>query len=462
MSAPSELSLGSTATDLAFHGLEPGVDLAIAADGHTLFRGQISGLGHEQRADGSEALLLQARDPLQLLARRGSARAHLDLDIVAMADELCRSLGIRARSLVAARPRHRIEQQHQSDLDLLVTAAERAGLSFVLRGDWLDFFGASGLDDPVLPLRSREELLELRVQRTGAAAAPVSVRGWSPALAQDLTGHARSPIHPNAARAGAAPPGSDGPGRLVLLNELLDDEADAETVAQAELDRRTGALLTLEGTALGDPRLEPGRRVRIEGTHEAFAGTFVLTQVTHVIDREGGFVSRIATAPPPRRAPGRPSVAFGIVSRIDDPLRLGRVQVRLPAADDLETDWLAVVTPGAGIGKGVVSLPDVGDRVLVLLLGGESGEALVLGGLYGDRPPPDSERDQRRLSFVSPGGQRLILDDQQTAARLEIANDSFLELGKESATLHAATDLLIEAPGRTVTIRAARIDFEQG
>jgi len=455
--APAELSIRITGVSLPSSELTPGKSVTLAADGQPLFDGLVAQFEYQERADGYGVLTVEARDQLHILATRSSVRAHLDLDLLALANELGRDLGLRARYGKTIPPRRRLEQQQQSDLDVLASAAERVGLHFNLRGRVIEFFSPSGLEDPVVPLHTSADLLEFRVRSTGNVPDPLSVAGWSPSLAREVRGQARSP------RNGPSGSAASGGAGAVLLNELLEDERDADSLARAELDRRSGTALSIEGTTIGNPRLEPGRRVRIEGTHAAFNGTYVVTDVMHRFDPETGFVSSFGTAPPDsRRGPARLSATFGVVSRIDDPLQLGRVRVRSPASGDLESDWLAVVTPGAGLGKGVLSLPDLGDRVLVLLLGGESGDALVLGGLYGEHSPPDHDEGHRRFSFVSPGGQRLTLDDQRAGARLEVANGTFLDFTSAAATLHSSTDLVIEAPGRNLTIRAARIDFEQG
>ena len=41
---------------------------------------------------------------------------------------------------------------------------------------------------------------------------------------------------------------------------------------------------------------------------------------------------------------------------------------------------MGVVSAGAGSGKGFAILPDVGDQVLVLLIGGDPSQGVVLGG----------------------------------------------------------------------------------
>ena len=48
-----------------------------------------------------------------------------------------------------------------------------------------------------------------------------------------------------------------------------------------------------------------------------------------------------------------------------------RSMLVLATYGDLETGWIEVMSVGAGEGKGLVALPDEGDRVLVLLSHGD-------------------------------------------------------------------------------------------
>jgi uncharacterized protein involved in type VI secretion and phage assembly len=192
----------------------------------------------------------------------------------------------------------------------------------------------------------------------------------------------------------------------------------------------------------------------------------VLTGTTHLIDRRQGYVTEFSTEPPAVREPQRGAVAApGRVTQIDDPDGLGRVRVRLPTFEDVETDWLSVLTTAAGEGKGLIALPEIGDLVLVLLAHDDPGQGVVLGGLYGGLTPPDTGIEggaRRRFSFLTPGGQRVSLDDAENLLRLENSAGSFMELTPDRVRLHAAADLEIEAPGKSIVIRGQAIDFTQG
>lgn len=79
------------------------------------------------------------------------------------------------------------------------------------------------------------------------------------------------------------------------------------------------------------------------------------------------------------------TLQFGIVSAIDAASH--SLRVKIPVLDDMETDWLPMVTPAAG-GNRFYSLPDVGELVVCLLdVRGETG--CVIGAIYNaaDKPP---------------------------------------------------------------------------
>ena len=58
-------------------------------------------------------------------------------------------------------------------------------------------------------------------------------------------------------------------------------------------------------------------------------------------------------------------------------------------------------------------------------------------------------------------GQRVTLDDQARTVALMDGHGSSVELGPDLLRITAATDLLLDAPGRALRIRAATVDFEE-
>lgn len=83
----------------------------------------------------------------------------------------------------------------------------------------------------------------------------------------------------------------------------------------------------------------------------------------------------------------------------------GRIKVRFPACrpedhahadgagasgSDRDSAWLRVASGWAGNGYGAISLPRVGDEVVVVFMGGDPDKPLVIGNVHGARTPPPS------------------------------------------------------------------------
>jgi phage baseplate assembly protein gpV len=253
-----------------------------------------------------------------------------------------------------------------------------------------------------------------------------------------------------------------GSGEAFVVDQPGRSDDELSAIAQADLDSRTGRAVTISGVATGNAGLRAGGRVEVSGLAPPVQGTYVLCEVVHTVDA-AGYLSSFSTEPPVvRPQPPGASVTLGRVTGVDDPDGCGRVQVSLPAHGDVDAGWLAVLCPGAGSGKGFVALPDVDDLVLVLLPHGVPMAGIVLGSLYGTVEPPDSgvvDGKVKRWSLHTAQGQSIVVDNAEKRIRLENDVGSYVELGQDLLRLHAATDLIVEAPGRAVTIRGKSVDF---
>jgi len=408
---------------------------------------------------------VRAYDLLHRLRKRQPVRLHVQMTAADLARELVADLGVSVEASDGGPLHERIFQVGLSDLDLLDRTARRAGLYFTLQDGVCCLLTLSGGDDS-RTLRWGDSLLEARLEVNGdPACRSVSALGWDPARAETRHGTASGARSGRSVSTEVAPADVGGSGDRTRLNVAVGDDRQADALAQADLDLAVAREVTLWGVAEGDPGLRPGCAVELEGVAPPLQGTYVLCSVEHRIDAEHGFVSEIGTVPPPPREETPATVAaLGQITQVDDPEKLGRVRASLPAHGDLETGWIEVLVPGAGKAKGLVALPGVGDRVLLLFPDGDPAQAVVAGGLYGSDGPPDSGVEggaTRRYTFATPGGQKLQLDDAGKRIRLEDQSGNYLELGPERSILHAAVDLTLEAPGRALPIRGRCIHFAQ-
>jgi phage baseplate assembly protein gpV/phage protein D len=468
LSAPGQLDLVLDDPGLGVADkLPPGANIEIRVSSHVrpLFAGDITACEYVYGPLRRHQLRVRGYERLHRLRRRRPVRVHEAVTVAdltrGMASEI--GLGARADGPLPAWPF--LIQSRQSDLDLLVDLAARCGRYVVQDGGDLALVDLAGAGPPIA-LALGDDLVEATFEVNGEwACREVRVSGWNPLAVEDVAGSAGSPRVALTAEARVDPARLGGDGRWPIIDETVPSDEHARALAQAELDSRAAQEVTLRGAALGDPALRPGAIVDVSGAHPHVAGRYVLTEVHHAVDTRRGFITELSSAPPVRRA--RPSgtiVALGRVSRVDDPDNLGRVRVTLPAWDGVETDWMGVLALGAGSGKGLTILPDVGDTVLVQLFREDPGRGVVMGGLYGAGGSPDAGVEGngvQRFTLVSAGGQRITVDDKRQSLRFEDKSGSYLDLGPENVTLHAARPMVLEAPGLGVVIRGRTVDFEQ-
>jgi hypothetical protein len=139
----------------------------------------------------------------------------------------------------------------------------------------------------------------------------------------------------------------------------------------------------------------------------------------------------------------------GYVHRVDDPLKLGRIQATIPRLlGDTPTGWAMPCTPYAGPDQGLFVVPDVGSGVWIEFEGGDLSAPIWSGMWWGapkaeDVGKPDSTAAEHRTDpevprhgypreTAAPGvrmiktssGHHLVFDDRPGSARIEI-HDAF-------------------------------------
>ncbi|MEM7113190.1 MAG: phage baseplate assembly protein V [Chloroflexota bacterium] len=429
-----------------------------------LFVGEITAVEYSYGPSGMEEIRVRGYDLLHRLRKQQQVRSHVQLTVRDLAEELSNDLGLQVNAEKAGPIWPFLFQTYASDLALLAATAERCGLYLTLREQMLHLLTLQEKPDTLSLVRGGN-LLEARLeQNDDATKSSVNAASWSPLRVESYQAEASNGEtdfnllddilldEPNS--------------ELALLNGVALDEMHTQALAQAEWDRRQATATTFWGVAAGDPQLQPGKTVAVSGVAQAVAGNYVLTEVTHLINGRYGYITELNTQPPQKqKRPFGSTATVGTVTQVNDPQDLGRVRVSLPTFGEVETDWMHVLSPGGGQGKGLIAIPEAGDNVLVLLSQHDPGQGVVLGGLFGMGGPPDSGVEGGKVqqySFVTRGGQRIRLDDAANSVRLENSRGSYLEMRPGRVRLRSRTSLHIEAPGQAIVIKGKTIDFEQG
>lgn len=465
--AQCELVFQGIGEDLANRGADlMGVSLAVRGEDGAVFEGEITAVEHEYSPDGGRAMRVRGYDVLHRLRKRQSVEFRDNIDAGELCQQFAGDLGLDADVSEAGPRWPRLAQWQQTDFDLLVGVAARAGLYFAAWEGKLRLFTLAGVGSPV-SLTLGDELLEASFEVNGDRAwSEVAATGWDPGSGERFEESAGTPRSGRSIDAPASTSDIGGEARRILVNAQVPAASHVSASAQGELDRATANALTVRGVAAGRADLWPGGKVSLVGFHKSVAGTYVVAEVIHTLDAERGFISEFSSeVPGPLHAQPLTVVAPGVVDRVDDPDNQGRVTVKLPGYRSIETGWMRVMLPAAGTSKGFIALPDEGDEVLVLLPNGDPAVGIVLGGMFGKDGVPDTGivgRRVKRQCWRSPRGHYLEIDDEKDRITLVNANGSTVLMGKDKFTIKSATDLDIAAPGRKIKITASAVDFEHG
>jgi phage baseplate assembly protein V len=442
----------------------PGDALRVELGGHRtpLFVGEVTVVEYSYGSDLGQEIRVRAYDALHRLRKRQFTRLHDDVDLAGLARKLCEGTGL---DVVGGGDRlGQVYQCARTDLSLLVEQSARVGAYPVVHDGTLRLTGLDGEGEPLeLTLGSSLHSADIELSQEPAYAS-VEANGWrsedaSTHHAETSTSNAKTQVtaDPALASVGAG-------GDFHRDNEVLDSTALADGLARAELDVRVAGQVTGIFIAEGTPRLQAGGRVRIKGVAPSIEGTYLIASAAHRLDGTG-YETTLTTRPPSPVPERRPDVfTLGTITEVDDPQARGRARVRLPAYPDLATNWAPVLTMGAGPGKGLAVPPAPGDNVLVLLPATDPAQAIILGGLYGSEQPPDhgvNTARESRYTFRSADGQQVMLDAGAHTVSFTDGHGSSVELGPDKLRITSATDLVLEAPGKAMKIRAKTVDFEE-
>lgn len=156
-----------------------------------------------------------------------------------------------------------------------------------------------------------------------------------------------------------------------------------------------------------------------------------------------------------------PGLVEALVVDNVDPEKLGRVKVKFPTLPDApESDWARLAPPMAGQERGWMTIPEVGDEVLVSFVHGDVNHAIVVGSLYNgvDTPPYANEDEKNNLRvFQSRAGHRVTFDDTDGAERIELVTHNeeirvLLDAKTKTLTIYSGKDIVIDAK-ETITLK---------
>jgi len=339
-------------------------------------------------------------------------------------------------------------QGNVSDLDFLYQVSQRVGFDLTIEDKTLHFKkptkastapkapGNADIDKPT-QLRWGKRLLEFRARVSAVSqVTDVKVRGWSVKDRKAVIGEAKAETDSTKLKMSPADLAKAVGGEtMVVVDRPVGDQGAAGDMAKAIADQVASAAYEATAIAIGSPELKAGVAVPVSNVDPSLAGNWVISTARHEFgsgayrthlefsgrqDRSlHGLVSGGLSVPAARTS--IPGVVIGVVTKNDDPDKLGRVKVKYPWMDDkAESFWTRIARPAAGAESGFIWIPDIDEEVVVAFEQGDLAHPLILGSLWNGQAKMPSQLmtsiDKGKVlihGIVSPAGHKVMFYDKK-------------------------------------------------
>jgi uncharacterized protein involved in type VI secretion and phage assembly len=380
-----------------------GTEVSVAApDGTSLIVAEVTGIEVQQPEGEQPEMVVVAHDRAHRMARATKVSTYLNMTYSDVVTKVVQEYGMSASTDSSQR---RIDYllQVDSDLGLVSELAGRIGFDWWVEDKTFNF--KQPAETTTVELTLHDGLRSFSVRATGHHPDSVQVAGWDRQKQAVVT--ATAPLSAATVKASSdladkvASPGSAfGTATMATAGVAAANATEATEMSGVLRDRAVASSVTARGVALGNGAIRPGVTVSVSGAGP-LSGTYPVTRVEQVFRPATGMVTRFwsgdrrpsslvdalsggrtSTAP----ATSHPGLVVGTVTNNKDEFKSGRVKVRYPGLSDTdESAWARLTAVGGGKSRGMVSVPEVDDEVLVAFEGGDPRQPVVIGGLFGDK-----------------------------------------------------------------------------
>jgi len=142
----------------------------------------------------------------------------------------------------------------------------------------------------------------------------------------------------------------------------------------------------------------------------------------------------------------------------NDPNGLGRVQVSFNwAGGNIKSDWMRLIQPHAGAGKGFYFIPEIGEEVLVGFEGGNAERPYILGTNYnGSESSGYADASNNVKAIHTRSGTKILLNDGEGSVFIEDPSGNTWKMdGQGNIEVNAPKNFTVNA-GENITFTAGQ------
>ncbi|MEA2136246.1 MAG: hypothetical protein QOC68_4155 [Solirubrobacteraceae bacterium] len=386
----------------------------------TLFKGEIVTVEPEFHA-GSVAMVVRAYDKTHRMMRSRKQRVFFQQTVSDIVGKVCREYGLNATTKASGDPHDAVIQHNETDFEFVQRLGRRIGFEFVVDASDVTFAPPDANGEKV-ELSYPDDLRSFRPRITAVQQVEkVNVRGFDFKAKRGVLATATSPQQVTGAGITRKQVSSKFAGAVLEIGgQSFDKQGEAKVMAQAMLDQLANAYLGAEGSCAGNPKIKAGILLKISGVGRNYSGTYRVAKATHVLRGGAGYVTSFSNSAGEHTLLGQSagngsgalqanSIMVGVVTNNNDPEKLGRVKVKLPAMSDTESFWAPVLLPAGGKERGISMLPMPDTQVVIAFENGDPSHPYVIGTMFNGKDTPGDEMAVTDGSFALKSDKKALI-----------------------------------------------------
>ncbi|AUB42179.1 hypothetical protein COO91_08286 [Nostoc flagelliforme CCNUN1] len=365
---------------------------------HQLIEGEITGIEVKFVAPSTAHIIVRGYDRSHRLHRGRYNRSFSNCTDTDIVRKVAQEAGIRIGQLDASGVSHEyVFQENQTNMEFLRERAAKIGFELFMQDKKLYFRKPKSKD--FLLLEWLHNVMSFDVRVTSAEqVSSVQVNSWDYSNKKLITGTASKEQLVTVTGNGHGSSTSNKfkmqqPPKMIVVDQPVDTLKEAEQMAQALCNELGGEFVTADAKAMGNPKIRPGKIVKLENMGTRYSGDYYVTETCHHYIQGNyttGFTVRglregslLSTLPPKTHLQPGQTLLVGLVTKNNDPKGLGRVKVKFPTLTmGHESNWARVVGLGAANQRGFYCLPEINDEVLVGFEHGDIHRPYIVGGVW--------------------------------------------------------------------------------
>jgi len=467
-------------------GKEIEIKIGYDQDNESVFKGVVVKQKVKVGTSGGAILAIECRDKAFAMTLGRKNRYFTDVKDSDALEEILGEYGLSDGVDSTATTHRELVQFHSTDWDFMLTRAEANSLLTLVENGKVKLAkpAVSGSADLALNfggnLLAFEAEMDARYQWKA-----VKAQAWdtaNQALFESTVTSVDFAENGNISGAQLADVGA--PDNFELRHSGFMDTTELQNWAEGAMLKSRLAKIRGRARFIGPVVLRPGMKVELQGVGDRFNGLVYVTGVSYelvdgscFVDVQFGLSPKWfyeefpVTAPAAGGlSPGICGLQVGVVKQLEaDPDGEERILVYLPLlAEAGDGTWARLASLDAGLNRGWVVRPEIGDEVIVGFINDDPRDAVVLGQLHSSKntapiPAADDNHikgytsrsemhvqfddDQKIITIDTPAGNKLIMSEADTAITIEDQNGNSIVLDPDGIKITSAADITMEAPG---------------